>query len=78
MPLVLKEEAYYSITRLFKLWETIALNWDAINPADIARQARLKKGEVSAQLSELEKVFIIQRAATDTQTHLYYLNRTLF
>jgi nucleoside-triphosphatase THEP1 len=57
---------------------TIALNWDAISPDDIARKARLKKEEVFARLGELEKVFIVQRAATDTQTHLYYLNERFF
>ena len=57
---------------------TIALNWDAINPDEIAHKARLKKEAVSALIGELEKVFIIQRAATDTQTHLYSLSERFF
>jgi len=57
---------------------TIALNWDKIHPDDIAHKARLKKEEVSTRLSELEKVFIVQRAATDNQTPLYYLSERFF
>lgn len=56
----------------------IALNWDAISPKEIAHNTRLKTDEVSILLNELEKVFIIQRPATNTQLHFYHLRERFF
>jgi len=57
---------------------TIALNWDAISPTEIAHNTRLKTDKVSTLINELEKVFIIQRAATNTQLHFYHLRERFF
>jgi TPR repeat protein/nucleoside-triphosphatase THEP1 len=56
----------------------IALNWDAISPAEIARTTRLNTEEVSTVLSELEKVFIIQRVAVQAQQPFYLLQERFF
>jgi len=57
---------------------TIALNWDAISPKEISLNTRLKTDKVSTLIRELEKVFIIQRAATNTQLHFYHLRERFF
>lgn len=57
---------------------SIALQWDAISPDSIAHQTRLKSAQVMTLLEQLEKVFIIQRVPTNTQTDLYYLSERFF
>ena len=56
----------------------IALNWDAISPQEIAKRAHLKIDQVTTLLSELEKVFIVQRAPTGVGQDLYYLQERFF
>jgi len=56
----------------------IALNWDAISPEEIARKTHLNIGEIMTVLKELEKVFITQQVAADTQFHFYQLKERFF
>ena len=58
--------------------DAVALNWDAISPEETARKTRRKIDEITAIISELEGVFIIQRARTDTRLNLYYLRERFF
>ncbi|MCP4351640.1 MAG: sel1 repeat family protein, partial [Desulfobacterales bacterium] len=56
----------------------IALNWDAISIEEIVVNIRMKTTEIEPVLSELEKVNIIQRVATDTRLNLYHLKERFF
>ncbi|MCP4696543.1 MAG: hypothetical protein GY862_06810, partial [Gammaproteobacteria bacterium] len=56
----------------------IALNWDALAPDEIARNTRMSLPQVDAILAELEKVYVIRRAATDTKTCFYLLRERFF
>jgi TPR repeat protein len=51
----------------------MALHWDAISPAEIARQTRLPMDDVQAVIRALEKVFIIRRVSTDSSQPFYCL-----
>jgi len=56
----------------------VALNWDAIAPVELAQQLRLPEAQIRDTLAALEKVYILQRAPTDTQTELFYLYERFF
>ncbi len=57
---------------------TIALNWDAVSLKEIASKIRISPKEVRTVLSELEKVFIIQRVTTDNHLQFYQLQERFF
>ena len=57
---------------------TIALNWEAISPEEIARKTRMSFDEVSAILRELEHVFIVERVSSDSQQPFYRLKERFF
>ncbi|MCZ6872446.1 MAG: hypothetical protein O7G88_02790 [bacterium] len=56
----------------------IALNWDALSPAEIASKTHQDIEAVKTIIAVLEKVFIVQRVPTDTQQNLYYLRERFF
>ncbi|MDX2370797.1 MAG: AAA family ATPase [Colwellia sp.] len=56
----------------------IALNWDGISVKEIAEKTRLPSKQVSAQLRQLEKQWIIEKTATNTKNHLYALKERFF
>lgn len=58
--------------------DAIALQWDAMMPEDIALSSRYELKEVLAVLKELEKLFIIQRVATETSINYYQLQERFF
>jgi hypothetical protein len=56
----------------------IALNWDAISAKELAEKTRLSSKQVSAQLSQLEKQWIIEKIPTNTKNNLYALKERFF
>ena len=56
----------------------IALDWDAVSPAEIARKTRLAPAEVAAVLDELEKVFIVRQTAPEPSGRFYQLKERFF
>lgn len=56
----------------------IALGWDAMSTKEIAQKTRLPSKQVSAQLSQLERNFIVRRIPTSTKNHLYQLEERFF
>ena len=56
----------------------IALNWDGISVKEIAEKTRLPSKQVSAQLRQLEKQWIIEKTPTNTKNHLYSLKERFF
>jgi TPR repeat protein len=56
----------------------IALNWDGISVKEIAEKTRLPSKQVSAQLRQLEKQWIIEKTPTNTKNHLYALKERFF
>ncbi|MCW8834456.1 MAG: tetratricopeptide repeat protein, partial [Colwellia sp.] len=56
----------------------IALNWDGISVKEIAEKIRLPSKQVSAQLRQLEKQWIIEKTTTNTKNHLYALKERFF
>jgi len=56
----------------------IALNWDAMSAKEIADKTRLTSKQVSAQLGQLEKQWIIEKIPTNTKNNLYALKERFF
>ena len=56
----------------------IALHWDAVEINEIACMTRLKAGEITPVLSELQKLFIIRRVPTGSQKNLFHLQERFF
>ncbi len=56
----------------------IALNWDSISVKEIAERTRLPSKQISAQLRQLEKQWIIEKTTTNTKNHLYALKERFF
>lgn len=56
----------------------IALSWDAIGPEYIAYKTHLRIDEVNKLLGDLEKNFMVQRVATDSQINFYQLRERFF
>ncbi|MDD5265689.1 MAG: tetratricopeptide repeat protein [Methylococcales bacterium] len=56
----------------------IAKNWDAMSAKEIAQQTRMDSKQVSAQLSQLQKQWLIEKIPTSTKNHLYSLQERFF
>ncbi|AOT06863.1 MarR family transcriptional regulator [Pseudoalteromonas luteoviolacea] len=56
----------------------IALNWDAISVKELTEKTRLPSKQISAQLRQLEKQWIIEKTTTHTKNHLYALKERFF
>jgi len=56
----------------------IALGWDAMSTKEIAQKTRLPSKQVSAQLTQLERNFVVRRIPTSTKNHLYQLEERFF
>lgn len=56
----------------------IALHWDAISAKEIADKTHLTSKQVSAQLGQLEKQWIIEKIPTNTKNNLYALKERFF
>ncbi|MFT4925961.1 MAG: tetratricopeptide (TPR) repeat protein [Phenylobacterium sp.] len=56
----------------------IALNWDAMSAKEIAEVTRIGSKQVSAQLGQLEKQWIIEKIPTNTKNNLYALKERFF
>ena len=56
----------------------IAKNWDAISAKEIARITRIDSKQVSAQLNQLQKQWLIEKIPTSTKNHLYVLQERFF
>ena len=56
----------------------IAKNWDAMSAKEIAQQTRMDSKQVSAQLSQLQKQWLIEKIPTSTKNHLYALQERFF
>lgn len=56
----------------------IALHWDAISAKEIADKTHLSSKQVSAQLGQLEKQWIIEKIPTNTKNNLYALKERFF
>lgn len=56
----------------------IALGWDAMSTKEIAQKTRLPSKQVSAQLTQLERNYIVRRITTSTKNHLYQLEERFF
>ncbi|MBD3305329.1 hypothetical protein GF339_03125 [candidate division KSB3 bacterium] len=61
-----------------KIVDTIALNWDAITPGEIARKTRMTLEEVTTVLNELEHVFLIEGVRSTPHQDLYRLKERFF
>ncbi|TMP29318.1 ATPase [Pseudoalteromonas rubra] len=56
----------------------IALHWDAISAKEIAEKTRLPSKNISAQLSQLEKNWVIEKIKTDSKNNLYRIKERFF
>lgn len=56
----------------------IAKNWDAMSAKEIAQQTRMDSKQVSAQLNQLQKQWLIEKIPTSTKNHLYALQERFF
>ncbi|ALU42973.1 AAA family ATPase [Pseudoalteromonas rubra] len=56
----------------------IALHWDAISAKEIAEKTRLPSKNISAQLSQLEKNWVIEKIKTDGKNNLYRIKERFF
>lgn len=56
----------------------IALNWDAMSAKEIAEKTRIPSKQISAQLGQLEKQWIIEKIPTSTKNNLYALKERFF
>ncbi len=56
----------------------IAKNWDAISAKEIAKITRIDSKQVSAQLNQLQKQWLIEKIPTLTKNHLYVLQERFF
>ena len=56
----------------------IAMNWDAMNVKEIAEQTRLPSKTISAQLTVLQKRWMVDKVETNTKNHLYLLKERFF
>ena len=56
----------------------IAKNWDAISAKEIAKSTRIDSKQVSAQLNQLQKQWLIEKIHTSTKNHLYVLQERFF
>lgn len=56
----------------------IAKNWEAMSAKEIAQQTRMDSKQVSAQLNQLQKQWLIEKIPTSTKNHLYALQERFF
>jgi tetratricopeptide (TPR) repeat protein len=56
----------------------IAKNWDAMSAKEIAQKTRMDSKQVSAQLNQLQKQWLIEKIPTSTKNHLYALQERFF
>ncbi len=56
----------------------IAKNWDAISAKEIAKNTRIDSKQVSAQLNQLQKQWLIEKIPTSTKNHMYTLQERFF
>lgn len=56
----------------------IAMSWDAVSAKEIAEATRLPSKTVSAQISQLQKQWIIEKIPTNTKNHLYAIKERFF
>lgn len=56
----------------------IAKNWEAMSAKEIAQQTRIDSKQVSAQLNQLQKQWLIEKIPTSTKNHLYALQERFF
>ncbi|WP_233402822.1 AAA family ATPase [Marinomonas transparens] len=56
----------------------IAKHWDAISVKEIAQKTRINSKTISAQLTQLQKQWIIEKVPTDNKNHLYRIQERFF
>ncbi|WP_219702781.1 ATP-binding protein [Marinomonas lutimaris] len=56
----------------------IAKHWDAISVKEIAQKTRIDSKTISAQLSQLQKQWIVEKIPTDNKNHLYRIQERFF
>ncbi|WCN13657.1 ATPase [Marinomonas mediterranea] len=56
----------------------IAKHWDAISVKEIAQKTRINSKTISAQLSQLQKQWIVEKIPTDNKNHLYRIHERFF
>ena len=56
----------------------VALEWDAVGTKEIAEKTKLASKAVSAQLKQLGKYHIIEKAKTGTKNYLYRISERFF
>ncbi|NLU99005.1 ATPase [Marinomonas sp. UCMA 3892] len=56
----------------------IAKHWDAISVKEIAQKTRIDSKTISAQLSQLQKQWIVEKIHTDNKNHLYRIQERFF
>jgi len=56
----------------------IAMNWDAVSVAEIAKKAKLESKKVSSQLTLMVASGLINKIQTSTKNNLYQLNERFF
>jgi len=56
----------------------IAKHWEAISVKEIAQKTRIDSKTISAQLSQLQKQWIVEKIPTDNKNHLYRIQERFF
>jgi TPR repeat protein len=56
----------------------IAKHWDAISVKEIVQKTRIDSKTISAQLSQLQKQWMVEKIPTDNKNHLYRIQERFF
>lgn len=60
------------------IMHAIAKNWDAMSAKEIAQKTRMDSKQVSAQLNQLQKQWLIEKIPTSTKNNLYAVQERFF